>query len=613
MLSLKPRYIILTLVAATVLSLAGFSIAKSLGENKDTERNDALLKSIDINVEKLVSKIQTESTISKALQVREALLHRDYETAQKISEAVLKESSLEDWRFYPFTDFISVAVKSDRPDFADRLDEWVATDKSGFIAKLHRAQYEVDTAWEKRGGGFISEIDKSSLALFSEYMQKGLSDIDEVIALDNAVPYSHYLKLKILQGIGAHEKLESAFETARKQYPSYYPIYDIVLRTLHPKWGGSIDAMYAFTALVAGDSEPDSPLRILYLRLYASLADYASMACFSYKGDADKLANCVVMMMEKFIRPGLEDSIKQALSLYDTKDHYQFGLVVSAILSDFRQTSGADSYSALLLQWSANAMHSDTRLKETEEGHNNYIIDLAVAESWRMKKFPQNAFSKLNEAIKDLDNTKFPSEEERDQALAKIYTAMVRVHASADDYPQTATYEEAAIKLGGSNGAEEYGCYAYFQLKLLRRAVDFCTGGIFLNPYNMNAVYWRGESYKDLGRRDEALADLTKVADSHGSFRLSAVISMSMIYFGQNDNKAALDLLNKYEHLYAGPGASRSNIAVAYNNRCYAYMELGELQKALDDCTNSMRYGSIPDAYRKHDELLKRLSQAQTP
>ena len=36
-------------------------------------------------------------------------------------------------------------------------------------------------------------------------------------------------------------------------------------------------------------------------------------------------------------------------------------------------------------------------------------------------------------------------------------------------------------------------------------------------------------------------------------------------------------------------------------------MELGDLQKALEDCTASLRYGSLPDAYRKQQELVKRL------
>jgi hypothetical protein len=52
-------------------------------------------------------------------------------------------------------------------------------------------------------------------------------------------------------------------------------------------------------------------------------------------------------------------------------------------------------------------------------------------------------------------------------------------------------------------------------------------------------------------------------------------------------------------------------MAVAYNNRCYAYMQLGALKQALEDCTASHKYGSIPDAIRKERELARRLGIAQ--
>jgi hypothetical protein len=39
-------------------------------------------------------------------------------------------------------------------------------------------------------------------------------------------------------------------------------------------------------------------------------------------------------------------------------------------------------------------------------------------------------------------------------------------------------------------------------------------------------------------------------------------------------------------------------------------MQLGLLKKALDDCTQSLKYGSIPDAFRKEQELMKRLGAA---
>jgi hypothetical protein len=41
-------------------------------------------------------------------------------------------------------------------------------------------------------------------------------------------------------------------------------------------------------------------------------------------------------------------------------------------------------------------------------------------------------------------------------------------------------------------------------------------------------------------------------------------------------------------------------------------MKLGELHKALDDCTTSLRYGRMPDALQKQQELQKRLREQTT-
>jgi hypothetical protein len=35
------------------------------------------------------------------------------------------------------------------------------------------------------------------------------------------------------------------------------------------------------------------------------------------------------------------------------------------------------------------------------------------------------------------------------------------------------------------------------------------------------------------------------------------------------------------------------------------------LKPALDDCTRSLEYGSLPDAFRKQQELVKRLALPQ--
>jgi hypothetical protein len=59
-------------------------------------------------------------------------------------------------------------------------------------------------------------------------------------------------------------------------------------------------------------------------------------------------------------------------------------------------------------------------------------------------------------------------------------------------------------------------------------------------------------------------------------------------------------------------GSQPHDLAVSYNNRCYAEMKLGELKKALDDCTTSLKYDRIPDAFQKQQELLNLLGKAAT-
>jgi len=114
-------------------------------------------------------------------------------------------------------------------------------------------------------------------------------------------------------------------------------------------------------------------------------------------------------------------------------------------------------------------------------------------------------------------------------------------------------------------------------------------------------------------RQDQECVDAGNGADLEDDIRTSAVIYMSMIYFKRKDVAAALDVLNTYQYISDPDLSSKSDIAVNDNNRCYAYMELGALKKALADCTASLKYGSLPDAYRKQREIVKRLKAGEVP
>jgi hypothetical protein len=84
---------------------------------------------------------------------------------------------------------------------------------------------------------------------------------------------------------------------------------------------------------------------------------------------------------------------------------------------------------------------------------------------------------------------------------------------------------------------------------------------------------------------------------------------MSFDYGQKADYAGQLASMNAHAFLFDSEIQPAEDLAPAYNNRCFAYMKLGELQKALDDCTLSLKYGRIPDALHKQQELLKLLGK----
>jgi hypothetical protein len=71
-------------------------------------------------------------------------------------------------------------------------------------------------------------------------------------------------------------------------------------------------------------------------------------------------------------------------------------------------------------------------------------------------------------------------------------------------------------------------------------------------------------------------------------------------------------VLLKYPFLFDENLQPAEDLAIAYNNRCFGYMKAGQPEKALEDCTKSLRYGKLPDALQKQQQLLKQLGKSPT-
>jgi len=597
------------LIATAAGAAIAFGLRLSNGDPRLNAESRAAASEIDSRLASLgVSPPSAELVAQAAARTRHAIQNGDYGTAHQVVAKVLRDSHLQNWRFYPFSDFIGGVSDVNDPAFEGRLTEWVSQNANDPIPVLVRAQYYLDLGWFKRGRKFVKDTEPNHLDSFQTYMVKALADATRATDLDGDNPYAVYLKLCSLRGFGASAGFLQVFNDMVGKFPSYYPAYAIVLRTLEPKWGGSVPAMYAFVERHAGAASEHSPLKLLYLDLYQDLLDTAWVSCNDDWRDHDKLTQCTSAAVQRIITPDLERKVLAASQIFDHTDHYQFGLAVGDILQAMLDSPGADFYSGAVLQLVANSMHSDTALKKSGNAPNNYVVDELVSQSWYGKEFYDNALNKAKEALDDAKQSDFPDEMEKDVAIGQIYASMARAAEQLHQYADVILYEKAAITLGGPNDIEHYICHAYHHLGDDANAIRACTQAIADDPANLSARYWRGVIYYKAGRADEALGDLSAVADSENGFRGSAALTMSMIYFDRKDLQGALDVLNRYTYLYDPNTESKGTIAASYNNRCYAYMELGDLQKALNECTASLQYGSLPDAYRKQQELVKRLA-----
>jgi tetratricopeptide (TPR) repeat protein len=243
------------------------------------------------------------------------------------------------------------------------------------------------------------------------------------------------------------------------------------------------------------------------------------------------------------------------------------------------------------------------------------MLDDITARIWAQSDNPVNADKKFHEALYDAEHTSFRDPARKAQIEADIFDHMAEVADANAQFIDILVYEAAAKTVGGPNhGDTPYrACYAYYRLKHFSEAVTACTALIESNGNYMQSHYWRAKAYEGLGQWDASIRDFTPVAESADNwFRVGAALDISYDYGQKGDFAGQLASMNRYPYLFDEHMQPPHDLAVAYNNRCFALMKLDRLQEALDNCTRSLTYDRIPDAMNKQQELLKRLGKGSS-
>jgi len=273
--------------------------------------------------------------------------------------------------------------------------------------------------------------------------------------------------------------------------------------------------------------------------------------------------------------------------------------------------SGSSAFGATL-QVAASIMGSDNQLSD-EPGHNSYVLDDVTAQVWVQMGNNSNAEQKFREALTDIEHIPFSEEAQRDEAMATVYDHMAEFARRNSQFLSTIVYYDAANVVGGINhsSAQHLKCWAYNHLKHFFGGRGGVRAGdpAVLRQHAVVSLL-PGQGVRGLGAMDPALSEFALVADSADNYlRVGAAIEMSLIYGSKKrDFAGELVSLNRHAYLFDAQMQPPVDLAISFNNRCHAYMELGELEKALQDCTTSLKYDHIPDALHKQQELMRRLA-----
>jgi hypothetical protein len=548
-------------------------------------------------------------TTDKAGTAAEALRRGDYRTADTLIEGIMAESRLEAFSFQPFDRFIDRLSLGNDPRLLDGLNSWVSHSQKSALAYLVRAKYFYNTAWVIRGSDFDSAVPPTHAQGFAENLNKAAEDVHQSMMLDSNVPWTYFLRLQISEVHDSQQDIEQAFQDGIARYPAYYSLYRTRLYYLEPKWGGSASLMYQFVDQYAGNAPSSSPLNLLYMQLTSNLLNAAWIDCRSLQHEA--LTRCMDNYLHRYVKGDVADSIAKALKLYRDCDPVQYSNALWPILGELEETQGETDSINMVLQLAAETMRSNNELIH-ESGHNSYVIDDITARLWAKLGNSVNVEQKFKEALDDAEAMSFANEDDRDVVLGNILDHMTWAARNANQYVKVIAYHEAADAVAGANrsGTLYNKCFAYYQLHQFQQAVDECTLVIDSHLDVLRPQYYRAWANEALKNYDAAIADYADIAEngSENAIRAGAVINMDHDNALQGKLANERAIFEKYPFVFDADIQSPEDLSIAYNNRCFVYMKMGELKKALDDCNTSLKYGRLPDALHKQQELLKQLN-----
>ena len=230
---------VLPLTAALLVALSLLAAAVHLRSHRLPASQQAGFLGIP-GAEDLAPSMEAEQA-----QVRKWLAEDDY-----VDLEINLDKAIGDYKQGRITDIdlrdLFFVFEDTKPELAQRYDRWWAQYPKSYAAHLARGIYFRSVAGERRGDDYFSQTPASKIDAMEEMLGQAFVELQTSLSLDDK-PILSYM---YLISVGKHERggryLRQVLDDSLKVDPKNFIVRRTYLRTLRPRWGGSMQAMLDF-------------------------------------------------------------------------------------------------------------------------------------------------------------------------------------------------------------------------------------------------------------------------------------------------------------------------------------------------------------------------------
>ncbi|MES9854499.1 MAG: DUF4034 domain-containing protein [Candidatus Thiodiazotropha sp. L084R] len=403
-----------------------------------------------------------------------------------------------------FTTFEAFGIKDQ--SLSPLFNAWVKSTPNSYQPFIARAIYYYSMGWLSRGNKWASETKEEQIKGLNSYLDKASKDLRMALNINKKSLISYYYLIQISVTQGEYDEAEQLLNKALEIRPSSYSIRAKYLKSLTPRWGGSLEAMQKYIDDASTDIKRYPELKLLEGYIYTELGDMNVL--INKYTDADRLFSKSLEFGEShtvYFKRGRNNNrreeylnslndLNKAIELNNIKPIYYYWRAATFI--DMKEYSKAVKDIQIAVQL------------------DPYDEDIKNKRKWLVAKFNHEAYKLRQKQKTDLAIEKYSTAMSLNPEDATIFYGRARAYIQKRDLDLALVDLERAIEID----PDDINNYLLIDYVLAKsrdwdQIIGYWDKFIDLHPDNGRAYVERGGAYFYKGDMKSALRNAKISAD----------------------------------------------------------------------------------------------------